>query len=99
MSKRNQAGGGSTSRVVREVPIRTGTGSREMRPRAVSQIGQSLGNHVTETSRKTSPVEAMRGRPMPSTFGNAKALDVGKGGPGIGRDGPGADKPIFPGFK
>jgi hypothetical protein len=82
MAKLNQ---GSRSRNVREVGVKNSTGPRAMNVRAVSQIGQSLGNHVTETRKVTDPREVMKGRAMPSVFGNAKALDVGKGGCGTGR--------------
>jgi hypothetical protein len=117
---RNQ---GSQSRNVTERPVRVGNRSDVVNPRGVSQVGQSLGNHVTESARKGRPVENMYAGRLPAggpggvPLGNQKALDVGKGGPGTGREvmrsgsqcvtgpvnpgatRPGADKPIFPGFK
>jgi hypothetical protein len=80
-------GGGSGSRVNREVGNRLSTGPREMNVRAVSQIGQSLGNKATDTAGRTTgkAAEVMRGRAMPAKFGNEVALNVGGGGPGAGR--------------
>jgi hypothetical protein len=80
-------GGGSGSRTVREVGVRNSTGPREMNVRAVSQIGQALGNKSTDSAGRTvgKAAEVMRGRAMPAVFGNEKALDVGAGGPGTGR--------------
>jgi len=56
----------------------------------VSQIGSSLGNHATEASGKlrnaVEPVHVGAMGGMGSVpLGNAKALDVGKGGAGTGR--------------
>jgi hypothetical protein len=83
-------GGGSGSRVNREVGNRVGQRANEMRPRGVSQIGSSMGNHRTDGSGKASrAVEAVKGRPLPAglsvPLGNAVSLNVGKGGPGTGR--------------
>lgn len=85
-----KAGGGASSRVVREVGVRNGQRANEMRPRGVSQIGSSMGNHRTDASGKASrAVEAVKGRPLPAglsvPLGNAVSLNVGAGGPGTGR--------------
>jgi hypothetical protein len=83
-SKLNQ---GAASKTVREVGVRNGVGGRVVNPRAVSQIGQSLGNHVTETRKTTNPTEKMYGaNTQPVKFGNEIALNVGGGGPGKGRN-------------
>jgi hypothetical protein len=83
-------GGGSKSRVVREVGVRTGAGARVMSPRGVSQIGSSMGNHTTGDTGKTSrPVEPVRGAALPAglsvPLGNEVAKNVGAGKPGAGR--------------
>lgn len=118
----NKKGGGYGSRQVVEEGNRLGARANEMRPRGVSQIGSSMGNHRTDASGKASrAVEAVKGQPLPAglsvPLGNAVALNVNGGGPGTGREvmrsgsqgvqgpvnpgasRPGADKPIFPGFK
>jgi hypothetical protein len=75
------------SRNNRQVGNRTGVGGRIVNPRAVSQIGQSLGNHSTEKSGRTNPTEKMYGaNTQPVPFGNEVALNVGGGGPGKGRN-------------
>jgi hypothetical protein len=85
--KSNKKGGGIGSREVREVGNRTGAPRREVNVRALSQVGQALGNKSTEKSKVLNPVENFyTGRGYPSTLGNAKALDVGKGGVGTGRN-------------
>jgi hypothetical protein len=87
---RNQ---GSQSRNVTERPVRIGARSDVVNPRAVSQVGQSLGNKASTGSGKTvRPVEnAYIGRlpaggPGGVELGNSRALSVGKGGPGAGRN-------------
>jgi hypothetical protein len=87
---RNQ---GSQSRNVTERPVRVGARSDNVNVRGVSQIGQALGNKAgTDLGRKVNPVEATykgrapAGGPGGVMLGNQKALDVGKGGPGTGRN-------------
>jgi hypothetical protein len=89
----NKKGGGSGSRVIREVPVRVGNRSDVVNPRAVSQVGQSLGNKASTGNSKTvRPVENVYAGRLPAggpggiALGNAKALDVGKGGAGAGRN-------------
>jgi hypothetical protein len=54
----NKKGDGSGSRVVIERPVRVGNRSNVVNPRAVSQVGQSLGNKASTGSSKTvRPVE------------------------------------------
>lgn len=58
----NKKGGGIGSRQVREVPIRTGRGAQEMRPRGVSQYGSAIGNKATESGVvKGIPSERVQG--------------------------------------
>jgi hypothetical protein len=102
-------------------PVIRGTPARGLSPGAVSQIGEALGNKVTEGGKLAYRGENYLVGKTPAggaaVLGNAKALDVGKGGCGTGREvmargsqstygsanpgqaRPGANKPIFPGFK
>jgi hypothetical protein len=84
----NQKGGGYGSRQHVEKPIRAGSGSRGTNPGGVGQLGNMQGSHVTrgeESNYRGEPLH--RGPSFQKTmFGNQKALDVGKGGPGTGRD-------------
>jgi hypothetical protein len=121
MASKNQ---GSRSRNVVEKGVRVGNRSSNVNERGVSQIGQQLSNHTTEGSGKLGRAaenvyggRAPQGGPGGVELGNSRALNVGGGGPGTGRDvsrsgsqcvhgavnpgvpNPGADKPIFPGFK
>jgi hypothetical protein len=62
-----------------------------MRPRGVSQIGESIGNKSTETGKvKGIPSEKIQGKSLPAglsvPLGNALATNVGAGGPGKGRN-------------
>jgi hypothetical protein len=80
--------GGPQSRNVTEKPIRTGVGGRGVNKNWVSQIGQSLGNHATESGKVLRGVRADPYRPpnfQPVKLGNEIATNVGKGGPGAGR--------------
>ncbi len=87
MAKRT--GGGIHSKQVHRQGMHTGRPRHGKNPRAVSQIGASLGNHVTEHLHmlsKNKVVEKMgAGRGTPSELGNSVALNVGAGGPGKGR--------------
>jgi hypothetical protein len=79
--------GGLKSRNVVEPRIRTGSGSREVRPSAAGQIGESQGSHVTrqgDTGYRGEVLYGGRGmNPVP--YGNQVALNVGPGGCGTGR--------------
>jgi hypothetical protein len=83
----HRAGGGIASKVNVKIPVRTGSGSRAIREPAVAQIGGNYGNHTTnQGSTGWRPGSIYGGRGMnPVPYGNAKALDVGGGGPGTGR--------------
>jgi hypothetical protein len=69
--------------------VRTGTGNQSARPAGVQMLGTMQGSHVTshrETSYRGERLHnPERNPPMSVPFGNAKALDVGKGGCGTGR--------------
>src|SRR6516162_11043917 len=84
----NQKGGGYGSRQHVEKPIRTGSGSRGTNPGGVGQLGQKQGSHVTrgqESDYRGDPLHSGRSF-QPVKFGNEVALNVGKGGPGTGRE-------------
>ncbi len=86
--KRNQPAGGMGSRVVKEVPVRTGKSATGVRPAAISQIGSSIGNKVTEEVGGKIPYRGedwTDKKPLSVPMGNTVALNVGKGGPGTGR--------------
>ena len=88
MAMKGSGGGGYGSRPHVEKPIKTGTGSRGTRPAGVAMFGQMQGSHVTrgeESSYRGEPLHNNRSfQPVP--FGNEVALNVGKGGPGNGRN-------------
>ncbi len=84
------AGGGPASKTVVRKPVKTGAGNRGVSVGAVGQLGQKQGDHITNRGhantgyRGEGPIHqgaALR----PAQMGNAKALDVGKGGCGTGR--------------
>jgi hypothetical protein len=119
MAKNNsRAGGGIRSRQLVEPGVRTGQARREINPKAVSQIGSSMGNRATDSRRTVNSAENLVGqrRIASPPLGNELAArtqarpggsrDVSKSGsqsthgavnPGQPR--PGANKPIFPGFR
>ena len=84
----NQKGGGFGSRHHVETTVRTGTGSRSARPAGVAMLGQIQGDHVTNRDSTGYRGEKLHNDRtfQPVKFGNEVALNVGKGGPGTGRD-------------
>jgi hypothetical protein len=87
---RASSGGGINSRVVKKVGIHGGSRSTNVvSPGGVSELGTALGSRLARTGSYTSQSYAkpmMEGsKPLPVAFGNAKATDIGKGGPGAGR--------------
>jgi hypothetical protein len=82
------AGGGIGMNKNVKVPVRTGSGAHSKNPGWVAQLGQSQGSHVTAESESKYRGDPMQRGPSfnsPVPFGNEKALDVGRGGPGTGR--------------
>jgi len=72
-------GGGIKSRVVNNRPMpKTSAPAMAINPAAAAQIGRSL---ITPKDRMVTGVADRSGVPL----GNAKAMDVGGGGPGKGR--------------
>jgi hypothetical protein len=79
---------GISSRHFVEPRVKTGSGSKGVSPGWAGQKGQMQGNHITNKDST-----GYRGEPkftgqnfQPTKFGNEVALNVGKGGPGTGRD-------------
>jgi hypothetical protein len=81
MSKRSSGGhvpaGGINSNKRVDIGVRTGSGAHGIRPAHVSQTGTAVDPKSVER-RETKAPEAR--------FGNEVALNVGGGGPGVGRD-------------
>jgi hypothetical protein len=73
-----RSGGGSTMNKNVSPPVRTGSQSKATSPCAASQLGQSV-------AFKKETVEVGPAYHSGVKLGNEKALDVGKGGPGAGR--------------
>src|SRR5262245_36910818 len=68
--------------------VRTGSGNRGVRPGGAEGIGKSYGAHITnkdDTGYRGPKFHTERNPAMSVPFGNAKGLDVGKGGCGTGR--------------
>src|SRR5262245_25720570 len=85
---RGSGGGGYGSRPHVEKFVRTGSGSASTRPAGVAQIGNAWGNHATHKGRTDYTGERLHNRDgnvQPVKFGNEVALNVGRGGPGAGR--------------
>jgi len=87
----NKPAGGLGSRVVKEVPQRLGTPARGISPGAVSQLGEAIGNHATQSGNRLPYAgekylvgKTPAGGAVP--LGNQIATNVGKGGPGVGRE-------------
>jgi hypothetical protein len=85
--KRHQPGGGIASRVNVRPSVRTGSGSHSTNPGYVSQLGNKVGSHTRQGDTGYRGEAFHDGRDFqPVKFGNELAMNVGKGGPGTGRD-------------
>jgi hypothetical protein len=83
---KSRSGGGITGKNNVSPPVRYGQARKEKRVAAVSQIGQAMGNHVTDRRQVVNPIERFEGRQGISVpLGNEVARNVGKGGCGTGR--------------
>lgn len=82
-----RVGGGVNSRVNKSVGVRNGASATGVRPAAVSQWGEALGNKAMGVSGKLKGAAEKYAGPAPISvpLGNQVALNVGKGGPGTGR--------------
>src|SRR6516164_899744 len=85
---RGSGGGGYHTRQHVEKSVKTGKGSYATTPGYVGQLGNKQGNHPTRGEPTSYRGEPMHSGPsfQPVPFGNQVALNVGKGGPGTGRD-------------
>jgi hypothetical protein len=85
----SKAGGGVRSNKVHSQGVRTGKPRHAVNPKWTSQIGSALGNHATNRTGMmptSKVVERYRAGPaIASELGNTRALNVGGGGPGKGR--------------
>jgi hypothetical protein len=89
MAMRGSGGGGYGSGQHVEKPVRTGSGSKSIRPAGVSQLGYAVGDHTTNRPGSS----GYRGEKLhnpernfnPVPYGNSVALNVNGGGPGKGR--------------
>jgi hypothetical protein len=86
---RAKSGGGINSTVVRSVGVRTGPAStNKVSPAGVAQYGRAMGDQIRPGgghTGKNSAEPVFQGTMPKVMLGNAKATDVGKGGPGTGR--------------
>jgi hypothetical protein len=85
------AGGYGSKQIVRP-PVRTGQRAQQMHQSGVSQIGESVGDHITKrggsSGYRGDPVRGglrPAGSPGSVALGNQVAGNVGGGGPGKGR--------------
>jgi hypothetical protein len=88
--KGHKPGGGIASRQHVEKGVRYGQGAMKADLRGVSQIGESMGSHITEKSKELKNViKPLRSGAMGGMgsvpLGNQIAGNVGSGGPGKGR--------------
>jgi hypothetical protein len=81
----DKAAGGIASKVVTRKPVRVGTQNRGLDERAVSQIGQALGSHITSRRKELTGVAKplnINAPAIASKLGNeiAAATKCGVGG-------------------
>jgi hypothetical protein len=85
-----QSGGGISSKVNVTPSIRTGAPARGVSPGWTSQQGTALGSHAQEAGSKVLNPVTPKFTNAPAggseKLGNQVALNVGKGGPGTGRE-------------
>jgi hypothetical protein len=89
MARAKSGGGISMSKNVK-VSVHGGSRTTNVvSPGGVSEYGTALGSKLNRTGSYTSQSYAKpmieANKPLPVAFGNAKATDVGKSGPGTGR--------------
>jgi hypothetical protein len=86
----NKKGGGIGSKATHApTTYFTGRPSTRINPKGVSQVGQSLGNRSMGNAKRLNAVESVRAGTVGGLgsvpLGNSVATNVGKGGPGAGR--------------
>jgi hypothetical protein len=84
----NVVAGGLGSSVVRKEGTRDGQKAFGINAAHVAQYGSALGNHVTEqgSSTKYRGEPRAAATPISVPLGNSLAKNVGRGGPGAGRE-------------
>jgi hypothetical protein len=86
----NKVAGGIGSRVVNPQGVRNGAPARGLNPGGVAQFGSAIGNHITDGGRVNYRGDEVRNGLTPAggavPLGNQIATNVGKGGPGAGRE-------------
>jgi hypothetical protein len=90
MASKPVSGGGIRSSVVKNVGVRTGSRSADkLSPAGVSQLGYAPGDRPRpgggHTGQSTALPVFVGAKPQAAMLGNAKALDIGREGPGTGR--------------
>ena len=78
-----KSGGGINSRVNVRPPMPKPGSNQAVSPAGAAQLGRALGN--IQGGKRMPGEPLVQGKGLQSTLGNAKALDVGAGGPGAGR--------------
>src|SRR5215472_6471973 len=94
MSKGHKPAGGIAGKNVTQKPVKTGVGARAVNVKWPAQVGASRGNRVqvAETGGGGKVLSGVRAAPYagpsfkPVPLGNALVNNVGKGGPGTGRE-------------
>jgi hypothetical protein len=83
-----KSGGGITSKNNVSNTTRTGSGSKGIRPGWVGQRGEKVGDHaeLRDSVGYRGEKKFTGNSFQPVKFGNEVALNVGKGGPGTGRE-------------
>jgi hypothetical protein len=84
----NIPAGGIGSKVVRREGTRDGSKPTGVNPGAVAQFGAAIGNHATQSGNRLpyKGEEYVTKTPIGVPLGNELAKNVGKGGPGTGRE-------------
>jgi hypothetical protein len=88
MAKINVGSGNRGGKTPVRVSVKTGPSTAKANsPSRAAHVGRAIGNHASDAGGKTlvRPADPVRVNPNPAPFGNTKALDVGRGGPGAGR--------------
>jgi hypothetical protein len=84
-----KSGGGIQSNKLKRVPVKAGKPStNKVSPAAAAQLGAHLSDHITERGKVLrNPADRLLTGTMPQVpSGNDLARNVGRGGPGAGRN-------------
>jgi hypothetical protein len=84
-----RSGGGITSKNLVHKPVKTGQGALKDNVKAVSQIGQAMGNKATDHSRLINPVERLRAGALGAMgsvpLGNQRSAELSGANAGCGK--------------